>query len=51
MAVIKDEVSIQYAYGKFGIHSRQTKDLIFKFESPQQEKISKKQKNMIENRY
>ena len=50
MGVIQDEVSICSVSRIFGIHYRQIKYLVSKFESIQQDNISKKQKNLIEIR-
>ena len=49
MATIQDEVSIIYESRKFGIQYQHIKDLISKFESSQQDRISKKHNSMIEN--
>ena len=49
MAVIQFEVSIHAVYNKCGSQSRQIKDLITKFEYAQQDRISNKQKKLIEN--
>ena len=49
MAVIQDEISIRAMPNKYGSHYRQIKDLIYKFESAQQDRISNKQKNLVEN--
>ena len=49
MVSIQYEFSIRSGSIMFGIHSRQIKDLIYKFVSDQQDRISKKQKKMTEN--
>ena len=50
MAFIQDDFSIQSASINFGTPPRQIKDLISKFEYSQQDIISKKNKNLSENR-
>ena len=49
MVVILDEFSVQYTSENFIIHSQQIKELVSKFESDQQDIISKKQKKLIES--
>ena len=49
MDVIQYKISIIYASVKCGVHSWHNKDLISNFESSKKDKISKKQKNLIEN--
>ena len=49
MAVIQYEVSIHAVPKKYGSQSRHIKDLISNFESAQQDRISNKQKKLVEN--
>ena len=49
MAIIQDEVSIQSASGKFGVHSQEIYELISKFKSDQQNIVFNKHKKLIEN--
>ena len=42
MAVIQDEVSIRTIPNKYGSHYQHIKDLVYKFESTQQDRISNK---------
>ena len=49
MTVIQDEVSIRAVPNKYGSQYQQIKDLISKFEFPQQYRISNKQKKLVEN--
>ena len=49
MSVIQNEVSIRSVPNKYDSQSRQIKDLVTQFESAQQDRISDKQKNLVEN--
>ena len=47
MSVKKDEVLIRLTLNKFGAHTRNTKDIISKFEYTEQDRVSKNQNNLI----
>ena len=49
MDVIQNEVSICAVSNKYGFQSRQIKGLIALFESAQKDRISNKQKKLVEN--
>ena len=51
MATTQEEVSIRSESRKFGFQSWQFKDLNSSFKSAQQDRFSKNQKKLIENRY
>ena len=49
MSVIQDEVSIRSALYKFGIQTINIKDLIYRLESTQQDRVSNTQNTMMGN--
>ena len=49
MSAVQDGVSIGSSSCKFGFHTRNIKEIIFKFESYQQDRVSNNQNKPIEN--
>ena len=50
MSVIQDEVFIRSELYKFGINAINIKDIIYKFEYTQHDRVSNYKNNMMENR-